>query len=284
MPHDVGPGMDWGGMAQGDDERLEAWLSGRATGRAVVIVAHPDDEILGCGALLPRLRDVEIMHVTDGAPRNGDDAHRHGFASIPAYAAARAREAREALALAGVPAMRVSCLGVSDQEVSRHLADVAARLVPRLTGVDLVLTHAFEGGHSDHDAVAFAAHTAWAALPPARPLLVEMPFYHAAVEGWRRQAFLPQPGAGEECVLRLDAAQQEHKRRMMALHRSQAETLRGFDLATERFRCAPPYDFLQRPHAGDLLYERHGWNLDWPGWVACVRAAQRSLADAHACP
>jgi LmbE family N-acetylglucosaminyl deacetylase len=66
-------------------------------GRTVLVVAHPDDETLGCGALLARFADLTIIHVTDGAPRRGDDAARAGFSSPDAYAEARRRELREAL-------------------------------------------------------------------------------------------------------------------------------------------------------------------------------------------
>ncbi|MDX7952035.1 PIG-L family deacetylase [Lichenihabitans sp. Uapishka_5] len=259
--------------------RLDACLAGHDTPRVLVVVAHPDDEVLGCGALLGRLSDGRVIHVTDGAPRDGDDARRHGFASPAAYAAARADEAKAALAIAGLGAGQLSCLGLPDQGVSWRLAEVATRLGPALLACDLVLTHAFEGGHCDHDGVAFAVHAALRRLPDAvRPTLVEMPFYHAAADGWCRQVFLPHPGASPERLLRLDAAAEVRKARMIAAHASQGDTLRSFDGTVERFRLAPPYDFAARPHAGDLLYERHGWNLDWPSWVARVGAAEAALA------
>ena len=266
-------------MTADTDARLDACLSDTEAGlRVLVVVAHPDDEVLGCGALLARLTDERVIHITDGAPRNGDDARRHGFTTPADYAAARAAEARTALALAGLPAERLLCLGLPDQEVSLNLATVARNLASAMANADLVLTHAFEGGHSDHDAVAFAVHTAADRLLPAqRPVLVEMPFYHAGPEGWRRQRFLPQAGAGPERTLVLDAASQALKARMIAAHASQGDTLRSFDLSAERFRTAPTYDFGERPHSGDLLYERHGWNLDWPTWITRVRAAATGL-------
>jgi len=80
---------------QNDDdllERLAAPERPLLALKTVVIVAHPDEETLGCGALLPRLSDVSIVHVTDGAPRAPDDARRHGFGHWAEYARARRLE------------------------------------------------------------------------------------------------------------------------------------------------------------------------------------------------
>ena len=249
----------------------------------LVVVAHPDDEVLGCGALLATLRDVRIVHVTDGAPRHGGDADRSGFQTVAGYARARRDEALAALSLAGVPLDRVMCLGVADQEAAAELAAVARRLVPLIGEADLVLTHAFEGGHSDHDAVAFAVHAAHH-LCDGSAEVFEMPFYYAEETGWVRQRFLPppQPQASPEQRRTLSPSEHALKAAMIAAHATQRETLEGFALDVERFRRAPDYDFSVRPHAGPLLYERHGWNLTWDGWTTRVQAARLALGLAPA--
>src|SRR5260370_26810097 len=65
-----------------------------------VIVAHPDDETIGCGAQLTN--NATVVVATDGAPRNLVDAKAHGYDTACAYAAARAREFRRAMRIAGV--------------------------------------------------------------------------------------------------------------------------------------------------------------------------------------
>jgi hypothetical protein len=67
------------------------------------------------------------------------------------------------------------------------------------------------------------------------------------------------------------------KRRMAACHATQAATLADFTLDRELFRAAPSYDFGALPNGGALLYERHGWNLHGPRWLALVRAAENVL-------
>jgi len=267
----------------------------RFPGRTILVFAHPDDETLACGALLSRLDGLLIIHATDGAPRNGDDARRRGFDTPADYAAARRRELAAAVALAGVTEERLLSLDVADQGAAFALADIARRLALLLENADLVITHAYEGGHPDHDAVCWAVHAALgrlgagtlsparrgqgdggptspeSSLPLTRPALVEVPLYRLGADGsWLRQTF-EEGGA----VLRLTPAERDLKGRMIAAHASQAETLAGFGVADERYRLAPAYDFGRLPNGGALLYERYGWGLTGQRWLDLVADAAR---------
>ncbi len=127
-----------------------------------VVVAHPDDETIGCGGQLGRLEGITLVHVTDGAPRNLRDTRAHGFATPEAYAAARRQELETAAGIAGIGPEALIGLGVPDQQAAFRLADLARRLAALFSEreIAVVLTHACEGGHPDHDAVAFAVHAA----------------------------------------------------------------------------------------------------------------------------
>src|SRR5205814_217685 len=64
-----------------------------------IVVAHPDDEVIGVGGQLARWSSAAaIVHVTDGVPPDVGAAVGAGFASRRAYANARRRELLAALA------------------------------------------------------------------------------------------------------------------------------------------------------------------------------------------
>jgi LmbE family N-acetylglucosaminyl deacetylase len=249
-----------------------------------VVVAHPDDETIGLGAQLPRLSGVQIVHVTNGSPRNPADANRAGFTTPAAYAAWRRHELEAAMALAGVPPAALTHFGITDQEAALHLVGITRRLAELFVqrGTAVVLTHAMEGGHPDHEATAFAAREAARLAargePERAPLLVEMPFYRAGEAGWITQQFLPLPDH-PELTIWLGEAQREFKARMYAAYGSQKEILNLFPMATERFRCAPHYDFSVPPHDGELLYERENWGMTRERWGELVKEAHAELRE-----
>lgn len=265
----------------------------RFGGRAALVVAHPDDETIAAGGSLHLLPGLLLVHVTDGAPRRLEDAAREGFASPEAYAAAREAELAAALALLpssraegvaiqgtrpmarsvppGVPRFarddgwgRVR-LGIPDQDAVLHLRPLADTLATlfRDHGTTAVLTHAYEGGHPDHDATAFAVHRAAAGIP-----VFEFAGYHAAPGHTVMQSFLPGPA---ETLVVLPPADATRKRAMLDCFRTQTEILSRFDSGTERFRPAPAYDFGAPPHPGPLNYETWGWELTGARWRALAR-------------
>lgn len=236
--------------------------------RVAVVVAHPDDETIGCGALLQRLSGVHVVVVTDGAPRDLQDAHWHGFETAEDYAAARSRELHNVMQVADV--RQIIQFGVPDQQAVLNLAQITQRLQRILADrrTRIVLTHAYEGGHPDHDAVAFCVHQAVRRAPPLG--IVEVPLYRATETGAVHQSFASAAGI-EPVVTDLTAEEQRHKREMFAKYVTQTDVLAGFSLAAEVFRIAPHYDFTKPPNGGRVLYDREKWGIDSKAWLRHAR-------------
>ena len=241
-------------------ERLLAADAMATPPRVALIVAHPDDEAIGAGILLADMPDAMVVHVTDGAPRSSSTIRRRGFKSREAYAEARREEVLKALSLVGIGEGQVRCLGFVDGEATLRLVELCHDVIDLLLELEpeVVLTHPYEGGHTDHDATAFAVHLACGILRREgvpSPIILELTSYHQRNGKRVRSAFLPHKGLPER-ALELDADAQLLKARMFEAFVSQRDCLRHFPLQAERFRVAPRYDFTQPPHEGTLDYER----------------------------
>jgi LmbE family N-acetylglucosaminyl deacetylase len=248
-------------MTSGILERLEKRAAlVKSLPTTLVIVAHPDDEAIGAGGLLAGLPDAVVAHVTDGAPRDVRYAQSKGFQTREEYARARRREVVNALAHVGITPDRCRDFGYVDGEASMQLLELVFDVADLMDEVrpDIVLTHPYEGGHSDHDATAFAVHLACGILRRDNvptPLVLELTSYHNYSGTRRVFSFLPFLGA-EERTIQLTDAEKGLKKRMYQEFASQRQVLEHFPINLERFRPAPRYLFTNAPHEGQLDYER----------------------------
>lgn len=229
-------------------------------GKTLVLVAHPDDEAVGCGALLQRMKEPVVVIATDGAPRDPYFWEKTG--SRDAYAELRRREARASLDLAGVTHIEFLQGGegcFTDQELFRCLTPAFESLsaLVRRHSPEALLTLAYEGGHPDHDSCSFL--TSVLARLFALPAW-EMPLYFRHTDGaalCQRFRLLN----GTEIALQPTEPEQKTKHEMLAAYASQGEVLKQFSAATEWFRPQAAYDYSQPPHTGVLNYEAWGWPI-----------------------
>ena len=222
--------------------------------RILIAVAHADDETLGCFSLLSDpSHEVHIVHATDSAPRDLKYALRSGFLSRGSYLAARRAETMAVLAKAGMASERYHCLGMADQEAPVYWPRIRAYV--ESFGADRVYTHAYEGGHPDHDAVALALS--------GLPNVWEFPLYHAYGAEFVPNTFL---NGAAETVVEFDADRQRVKRSWLDCFASQQRVIQMFPIDREQFRPAPKYDFSRPPHEGPLYYEIRKLGWTWPDW------------------
>lgn len=239
-----------------------------------LVAAHPDDEVLGLGGRLCRLKRLTVIHLTTGAPGGEQGA---------ACAAIRAREVEEALRAVGAGGAPRRCYGLPDQQAIHHYRETVDRLADDLGDACAVFTHPYEHGHPDHDTAALAVSLACARLGmrgPA-PARYEFASYHLHHGTPVYGQFWSDPET-VEVAMTLSPGDLARKRAAADCFVSQRHVIARFPLAPERVRRAPRYDFGRPAPPGAALYDAWGWTITSRDWRA--QAAQALAAFAPEWP
>ena len=256
--------------------------------KAVLLVAHPDDETIGASACMARLRNCTVVFLTDGAPRDPALRSPRATGSRASYARMRRDEAITALALVGVTPDRILFLGGVDQEAVHEAPTLAERFATLLQQIqpDIIITHPYEGGHPDHDAAALIAVLSRKILEQEKkttPAVLEITSYHLRDGQCVTGEFLPhdcgQNSGKEELTLQLSPEERNRKEQMLSAYVSQQVVLSGFSVGPERLRPAPAYDFTIPPHPGNLWYESLGWPMSGQRWREIAAGILANLAE-----
>ncbi len=244
-------------------------------GRTLVLVAHPDDECIACGAILQRMSEPIVLYATDGAPRDAYFWGRYG--SREAYSEMRRAEARGALAQVGVSQIEFLSLdpefgdSLVDQELFKVIPaayQAVAKLIERFKP-DALLTLAYEGGHPDHDTCNFlTAQFSRDCNIPAWEMALYNRSNNAEPNGRADELGHTKLGAqhfihpiGNEIIVDVAGTELDRKIAMCREYPSQGDFLQIFDPAREVLRPLAAYDYSVRPHLGPLNYERWQWSM-----------------------
>lgn len=248
----------------------------------MIVAAHPDDETIALGGQLHRMEGVHILHITDGAPPDMEDARASGFCRREDYASARRQELIAAMDLAGIDQDRLHCLAVPDKSASFRMAELAQDLamIFRRQKIGWVISHDFEGGHADHDATAFAVRAACILSQKQgvpSPRILEFPLYHLHNGMLVVQQFASAGAEVPDCELPLDSFAVHMKRQMLSQFLTQRRTLSIFSEKTERLRRASPRNFLALPNGGEGYYASFNCGLRPAEWPSLAASASREL-------
>lgn len=250
-------------------------------GRVLVLAAHPDDETIACAALLQRASTSLVVFAVDGAPPHY--GFEKSFGSLARYSDARFQEASRALSHITRCSYRRLTRQNGDFFIDQHLflglpeAFTSLLRTAHEFQPDLLISHAFEGGHLDHD----ACHVLARSLARASHLrLLEFPLY------WRSddsrdvfQQFREQRGS--EFVFQISPNELLAKRRMLAEYQTQKGLTSVFHPETERFRPVAetdaepawstyPFENLRKPWSAELFFQKIAEFQRWvPSHAAC---------------
>lgn len=236
----------------------------------IVLAAHPDDESLGAGGLMARLRRLGAR-VTVLLCTAGEASHPDSPTTTPEQlAAVRLREFGGALThllpdpdwrFLALPDGKVASHRKAVQEALRQtIADVAAGAGLPAEQITLVAPYRHDG-HTDHDALGSAAAEAAGAGGHG---LLEYPVWYwlwadATDQAWQSWLRLP-----------LDPAERQAKAAAMASHSSQVRPLSG-----------QPGDEVLLPPAFLAHFERPFETFAWQRPVAAGASGAYAAADAE---
>jgi LmbE family N-acetylglucosaminyl deacetylase len=209
-----------------------------ATGRSLMVLApHPDDETLGCGAILARRYQgggaVAVVVVTDGA---GNPPGRDAGELVRL----RRAEVLTAMARLGIDEADVRFLGLADgalEGLHNDLVRLVSDLVAELEPDDVLVTSAGES-HADHAALGRAARHACAGT--------QVRLWSYPIWQWQESRSLVRL-VTPRCEYVATSAYREAKRRAIAAFATQLGPVEDGGLPTGLLRaCCGRWEFFHR--------------------------------------
>ena len=223
--------------------------------RILLLVPHPDDEVVGSCAAIARARaagaTVSALYLTNGVPTRNAlwawDRQRHNE-----RVEQRWQEAEAAAELLGLQI--IERRNLASRSLHRHMGDSlrAIRAAIQRCSAQAIWVPAYEGGHTDHDVTNFLA-----SLLRDQLAVWEFAEYNNAGGRTSSQRFVA--SAGPEEKIELTSEEVEVKQEALGLYASERGNLAHIRTEQECFRPLAAYDYSRPPHEGTLFYARFHW-------------------------
>lgn len=223
--------------------------------RILVLVPHPDDEVVAAAASLGRAKQqgaaLFALYLTDGC-LSRETMWPWRRAHHAAGVARRRAEAERAAALLGLAPVGWGARPA--RSLWRGMAAVHAEIKAAIAACkpDQIWVPAYEGGNPDHDALNALGQSFVDELS-----VLEFAEYNFCGDKARAQEF-PYPN-GRETIVELSAAEREKKRALLRVYASEQNNLGYVGVERESFRPLAAYDYSRPPHPGTLWYARFQW-------------------------
>jgi len=223
--------------------------------RLLLLVPHPDDEVVGAAILLRRAlaagSQAFALYLTTGIPSSA--------ALWPWQRSGHARRLARRQDEAVVVARRIGLTPVGFQSwpsrsLKSHLGDAEALIAGAIAQhcIDALWVPAYEGAHQDHDSANFLASRFAHRLPVS-----EFAEYNFA-GGELHTGVFPVARGGEQTIA-LNAAEQAWKRDLLRGYSSERGNLAHIRTAQESLRLLPCHDYTKPAHPGRQFWERFHW-------------------------
>ncbi len=251
--------------------------------RILVLVPHPDDEVVGCAVAIRRAvadgHKVFALYLTTGVPA----ARALWPWQRPGYAARIARRRKEAEEVAQILGLTpLAFQPWPSRTLKEHIGEAIVLIRNAVDDlmIDELWVPAWEGAHQDHDTANFIAAQLRTLCP-----ISEFAEYNFAGGTVRSCQFAMSNGT--ERVLAFADGEQRWKTALLtATYWSERDNLAHCQAGQESLRPLPAYDYTQAPHEGRLFYARFQWvpfrhprvDFDPPDTVRAVLARYQAQA------
>jgi LmbE family N-acetylglucosaminyl deacetylase len=223
--------------------------------RILILVAHPDDEVVACASAIARAKsngaEVFTLYLTHGCIARDVmwPWQRAGYDRAVLVRRAEATIVAQLLHITPIAwaARPARYLWRELPDVMREIEAAVSQCRP-----DQIWAPAYEGGNPDHDALNAVAFTLKKRLSVLE--FAEYNFYAGKVHS---QNFI----ASDETVrvITLTPDERETKWRALRTYASERENLSAISCEQESYRPLASYDYTQPPHPGKLWYARFQW-------------------------